>query len=1069
MGHDWGSNKFGPRHTPHPRTLLRITRAGACGCNFPPEPDGVRATEGQGRANNPYHAEDGLPRGPHYGGTPAPLQGEGHQRRDADGADISDYKQRTGFSWDQQTNHPGGAGLNPSVGDWISVGFFNNPDFPSAGHPGTYVDVHCAQVEAVDLDDYHHSRPVSPEESEGTDPELVEGEWVANHGRGVAGHRHGFAREGPPNNSEAGVYSTKAAYASCEACLAAERPAGPSYAPAEYTYEEGEVPVGYWSGEILDPTDERFARQRTGMLRCDLGAGHDGNIRQYSGSTGCRACDDPQWVCGDEGCVEVLPPDGDGICWDLYDPYDYSSYWVARRLCTEGDVLNYRTPWHHSQYSQKICEGSTLVAGMNHPTEVGNWTGCITGCKHAGECVKVEREWAWQAQWGCFDADGLQQSKIEWVDSAFDVGRGVEGYWSEVLAWWGTSAECKIDCCSQKGCECPAPKIAGCGDNCCDIDSLWEFVASPTNSINGPTWEVLGRETSAGVRVERGTAGGLFGEFAQSIGAEGGHRIKYTAKDSENCGGEGSKIQRGKATRMFHATEDFELTVKMLTNHESRKDHDIASLKLYQVSPCCGGVLGVSGPSCESLIEVPREVSITPCGCECKRLNNNRWAAYNTTSTDGGLCVAEDEPMSSTEYESIEECICKECSNPFTVEGRRLEGNCSGACCAPGDDPTPCEVMTKNECEEKGWNYSGEDISCIMREGESVCPYDRRGACCYTLGPYSDRGDAHDGRGANISDDKWLGSDYAPDGYPCGSFCSFVLKEVCVGGAQRRGVLDERVETEWWAANGGEYPLSAIWHGEGTRCAQDLSPAQLEATGLEEDQINLSWVDSDGGAHNCNPYPVHNPVVGDAVTGPTGPGVIVAITFDVKRFSRRWGPKPDGCERIGEFGCVTRTRELQPDGTYILLEGWLNTWTYIATHGANGEYSPALLIKNDSGLAWVDPRLVYKDGISCWCGNATVEYVPTGACCTPGYCPDTGWYGGNVDCYGDRCTNAESEGICGETALNDSGRGEYRLPSVIETWHGFGTVCESIGGDGAYGRAVYEWWDKDFNPHTCHH
>ena len=371
---------------------------------------------------------------------------------------------------------------------------------------------------------------------------------------------------------------------------------------------------------------------------------------------------------------------------------------------------------------------------------------------------------------------------------------------------------------AEKACEsCPAPKIADCSQ-CCDVDSLWEFVTSPTNSINGPTWVVM----------QKAVGGGMGGGMGGTQG--GGHIIKYTAKDSENCGGEGNEIQSGKATRMFHATEDFELTVKMLTNHESRKDHDIANLKLYQVSPCCTGVCDI-----ESI-----NISVKPCGCECKQEKNNKWKAYNKTSTGDGACVAEDEPRSLTEYESIEECLCDDCGD---------EGYCSGACCAPGDDPTPCEVITKNECEEKEWNYSGKDTSCMIRKGENVCPYEIRGACCNGawpddgpgpmggmggMGGYNMSGlDLGGGLGAT-----WHhGGGYAPDGYPCVPYCDIRSEESCLQ------VCDD----DWPCTRGtGEF---AVWHGEGSSC--------------------------DDGCENL--YPSSSCVAGDTVTGPTGSGVILVV------------------------------------------------------------------------------------------------------------------------------------------------------------------------------------------------
>jgi hypothetical protein len=176
------------------------------------------------------------------------------------------------------------------------------------------------------------------------------------------------------------------------------------------------------------------------------------------------------------------------------------------------------------------------------------------GCKYTGKCSESS------AEWGCYAGVTVGGTPIE---------RVVDSWGLEVT--WETEEECGKECCSEAlGCDPPCPKIIDtCANPECETHSSWEFETLPSDITHGPSWTV--NETRLA---------------AWNPGA-GRAMIKYNSKDSESCGGQGNKIQKGRATKTFQAQEDFGLLVRMFTNHESRKDFDIANLKLYEVPTWC--------------------------------------------------------------------------------------------------------------------------------------------------------------------------------------------------------------------------------------------------------------------------------------------------------------------------------------------------------------------------------------------------------------------------------------------------------------------------------------------------
>ena len=153
---------------------------------------------------------------------------------------------------------------------------------------------------------------------------------------------------------------------------------------------------------------------------------------------------------------------------------------------------------------------------------------------------------------------------------------------------WDTLEECQEECCDKKTLNPVSSKCTnlGCIDNKCDMDSLWEFKTTPKKGVSMPKWEVPSSS-----------------------------KIKYTAADSTNCDGAGSKRQLGKATRTFYATEDFDLTIRMVTNHEKRKEYDKASVKIHELSRCCD--------KCES------------CKCDCVNTGDGVWQVINKNNECG--------------------------------------------------------------------------------------------------------------------------------------------------------------------------------------------------------------------------------------------------------------------------------------------------------------------------------------------------------------------------------------------------------------------------------------------------
>lgn len=211
------------------------------------------------------------------------------------------------------------------------------------------------------------------------------------------------------------------------------------------------------------------------------------------------------------------------------------------------------------------------------------------------------------------------------------------------------------------------PKKSAC-HSACDVNSLWAMETSPTEGESQPEWEVN----------------------------NGGSTIKYTAVDSEDCGGKGSLIQTGKATRMFRAEEDFILTVRMLTNHEGRIDHDMAGFKIYEVAACCTGV-------CDPICRPPEEC--------CTRINE----ATGTVDPNGtkiGVFLrwkgkdgkfncpcgyAQNDPASMTLIEKIPEIL-------FSKGDSELECGPWGAMACVADPALP-NCLIWNECLISGGRW----------------------------------------------------------------------------------------------------------------------------------------------------------------------------------------------------------------------------------------------------------------------------------------------------------------------------------------------------------------------------
>jgi hypothetical protein len=130
--------------------------------------------------------------------------------------------------------------------------------------------------------------------------------------------------------------------------------------------------------------------------------------------------------------------------------------------------------------------------------------------------------------------------------------------WPVTAAGWDG---CISECCGISG----PPKehcTLGACENKCDLDTQWEVATLPESGSSAPGWESSG----------------------------GSSYLKYTAVDSEDCGGAADQIQGGQAAKMFHAKEHFKLRVSMLTNHNNDPSSQLANFKLHKVNQCCTGI-----------------------------------------------------------------------------------------------------------------------------------------------------------------------------------------------------------------------------------------------------------------------------------------------------------------------------------------------------------------------------------------------------------------------------------------------------------------------------------------------
>tara|TARA_Y100000593_G_scaffold95031_1_gene198585 strand:- start:34779 stop:36389 length:1611 start_codon:yes stop_codon:yes gene_type:complete len=394
-------------------------------------------------------------------------------------------------------------------------------------------------------------------------------------------------------------------------------------------------------------------------------------------------------------------------------------------------------------------------------------------CKYTGSCLAVGNNPF--AGYNCEDSNGLIYFTTV-PDASAIAGSSFQNI------WWANLESCQLECCPESTTPPSTTTEScyklGCDENKCKLNTHWDFTTSPTKGDSQPNWQIT--DTN-------------------------GAKIKYTAVDSEDCGGVANEKQSGKAVRMFHATEDFSLTVRMLTNHEKRKDHDTASVKLYRVSSCCAGER--------------KEPDV--CGCECKKQNNNKWKAYNKVFDSEGNCVSQSELKTDIEYESESKCLCKECGD---------QDYCVGACCAPGDDPTPCrDDLIRTECEEIGWHFNGAGTSCLIDDGISVCPYVILGACCQP----------HDFAAPAIG---WWKGNYGNEN-ACDWNCEMTEESMC---DEHRG---------------------QIWHGKNTKC--------FDAREWENPHVakctSCGWVDANDNYSDCNPFPPAQCFEGDLVTAKWAP------------------------------------------------------------------------------------------------------------------------------------------------------------------------------------------------------